>query len=45
MSAAAQSPVDEGPVDWQPFKDPDIALREAQKKITNDDWCVFLLTC
>ncbi|XP_041353393.1 TOG array regulator of axonemal microtubules protein 1-like isoform X2 [Gigantopelta aegis] len=38
MSAAAQSPVDDNPADWQPFKDPDGALREAQKKITNEDW-------
>ncbi|ESP02820.1 hypothetical protein LOTGIDRAFT_212335 [Lottia gigantea] len=39
MSAQSSPPQDtENPEDWKPVRDPDAALRDALKKLSNDDW-------
>ena len=39
LSASSRSPLDsDNPEDWRPYKDADLALREAHKKISMDDW-------
>ena len=39
LSASSRSPLDsDNPEDWRPYKDADLALREAQRKISQDDW-------
>ena len=44
LSASSRSPLDsDNPEDWRPYKDADLALREAHRKIANDDWYVKIL--
>lgn len=39
LSASSRTPLEsDNPDDWKPYKDPETALREAQKNIAQDDW-------
>lgn len=39
LSASIRTPLEsDNPDDWKPYKDPETALREAQKNIAQDDW-------
>ncbi|KAL4238308.1 hypothetical protein ACF0H5_003020 [Mactra antiquata] len=39
LSASSRTPLEsDNPEDWKPYKDPDQAVRQAQKNISSDDW-------
>ncbi|XP_060604464.1 TOG array regulator of axonemal microtubules protein 1-like isoform X3 [Ruditapes philippinarum] len=39
LSASSRSPLEsDNPEDWKPYKDPDLALRQAHKNMAQDDW-------
>ena len=41
LSASSRTPLEsDNPEDWKPYKDPELALRQAQKNIAQDDWYV-----
>lgn len=39
LSASSRTPLEsDNPEDWKPYKDPELAIRTAQKNIAQDDW-------